>query len=197
MKFLFERKEWRRIRRDSSFLTFLRNYWTKKRTKFEWKIPLHHSCNNFAQFLLFSFLLRFFSYIFLFDWRSTKILFRNWIPPHRLLPTINNKHPITPLLYIFKTCLQTPSFKYHTKINIAFNIRVFLFPPRNSSPPCSLDPILSIREERSRTRRGDSRTTGYPWAVFTQGGCTNFRYCKKLTGAGWKGIDLARVPATR
>lgn len=137
MKFLFERKEWRRIRRDSSFLTFLRNYWTKKRTKFEWKIPLHHSCNNFAQFLLFSFLLRFFSYIFLFDWRSTKILFRNWIPPHRLLPTINNKHPITPLLYIFKTCLQTPSFKYHTKINIAFNIRVFLFPPRNSSPPPS------------------------------------------------------------
>lgn len=26
VKFLFERKEWRRIRRDSSFLTFLRNY---------------------------------------------------------------------------------------------------------------------------------------------------------------------------
>lgn len=40
------------------------------------------------------------------------------------LSKISNKHPITPLL-IFKTCLQTLSFKYHAKINIAFP---FVFP---------------------------------------------------------------------
>lgn len=103
------------------------------------------------------------------------------------LPT-NNKHPIN------TACLKLV-FE-HSRSNIEIRKST-----NRGQIPFFLDfqlaSDLNIGEQRSQeTIAGQPDILGR--CLCNQDGCTNFHYCKKLTGAGWKGIDLvAGSPATR